>query len=134
MQMFKRRLPRALALILAGAVAIGCSAESKKARLLTRADSFFNSGDYEKAKIEYLNVLKSDPQNAVAIKRLGTIWYEQGAPLRAAPFLMKTRELLPDDTDSRSKLALVFMSVGEFDEARKEAVAILDRSRPTSRR
>ena len=128
MQTFKRRLPRVLALILAGAVAIGCSAESKKARLLTRADSFFNSGDYEKAKIEYLNVLKSDPQNATAIKRLGTIWYEQGAPLRAAPFLMKTRELLPDDTDSRAKLALVLMSVGEFDEARKEAVAILDRS------
>ncbi len=128
MQTLKRSLPRALALILAGVIAIGCSAEAKKSRLLSRADRYFDSGDYEKAKIEYLNVLRADPQDATAIQRLGIIWYEQGAPLRAAPFLLKTRELLPDDIDSRKKLALVFMSAGQFEEARKEALAILERS------
>ena len=73
-------------------------------------------------------MLRADPQDATAIQRLGIIWYEQGAPLRAAPFLLKTRELLPDDIDSRKKLALVFMSAGQFEEARKEALAILERS------
>ena len=115
-------------MILAGFVAIGCSPEAKKSRLLDRADRYFASGDYEKAKIEYLNVLRSDPQNATAIQRLGTIWYEQGAPLRAAPFLLRTQELLPDDIGSRTKLALVFMSTDQFAEARKEALSILERS------
>jgi tetratricopeptide (TPR) repeat protein len=114
MPTLKRSLPRALAIFVAGIILLGCSAESKKSRFLDRADRYFNSGDYEKAKIEYLNVLRADPRNATAIQRLGTIWYEQGAPLRAASFLLTTRDLLPDDIDSRAKLALVFMSAGQF--------------------
>ena len=109
-------------------VALGCSVEGKKARLLSGANRYFDSGDYEKAKIEYLNVLRADPQNATAIQRLGTIWFDQGAPLRAAPFLLKTRELIPDDIDTWAKLASVFMAVGQFEEARKEGLAILERS------
>jgi Tfp pilus assembly protein PilF len=127
MPTLKRILPRALAAILV-VVAVGCSAEAKKSRLLSRADRYFDSGDYEKAKIEYLNVLRADRRNAAAIQRLGAIWYEQGAPLHAAPFLLKTRELVPDDIDSRTKLASVFMATGQFEEARKEALAILERS------
>jgi tetratricopeptide (TPR) repeat protein len=107
---------------------IGCTAEAKKSRLLSRADRYFDSGDYDKAKIEYLNVLRADPQNATAIQRLGSIWYQQGAPLRAAPFLLKVRELVPDDIDSRTKLASVFLAAGQFEEARKESLAILERS------
>jgi Tfp pilus assembly protein PilF len=106
----------------------GCSIEAKNSRLLKSAERYFESGEYDKAKIEYLNVLRSDPQNAVAIQRLGTIWYEQGAPSRAAPFLLKTRELLPDDIESRTRLAQALMSVRHFEEARKEALAILEQS------
>jgi tetratricopeptide (TPR) repeat protein len=127
MQTLKRILPRALAAILVVGFAIGCS-ESKKSGFLKRADRYFDSGDYDKAKIEYLNVLRADPQNARAIQRLGTIWYEQGAPLRAAPFLLKTREFVPGDIDSRTKLASIFMATGQFENARKEALAILERS------
>ena len=123
----KRIAPWALATIMV-VVFIGCSAEAKKSRLLSRADRYFESGDYDKAKIEYLNVLRADPRNATAIQRLGTIWYEQGAPLRAAPFLLKTRELVPDDVGSRTKLASVLTAAGELEEARKEALAILERS------
>src|SRR5262245_34134358 len=128
MQTLKRSLPRVLVVLLAGAIAVGCSTESKKSRLLKSANGYFDSGDHDKAKIEYLNVLTSDPQNAIAIRRLGAIWYEEGAPLRAAPFLLKTRELLPDDISSRTKLASVLFAAGQFGEARKEALAILERS------
>ena len=126
MHTLKRMVPCALiALVVIG---VGCSAESKKSRLLSRADSYFDAGEFDKAKIEYLGVLRLDPENARAIQRLGTIWYDQGAPLRAAPFLLKARELLPDDIDSRLKLASVFMAVGQFGDARSEALAILERS------
>ena len=127
MPTLERILSRALTTALV-MVAIGCSAESKKSRLLSRADRYFDSGDYDKAKIEYLNVLRADPLNATAIQRLGTIWYEQGAPLRAAPFLLKTRELVPDDVGSRAKLASVIIAAGGLEEARSEAEAILERS------
>ena len=71
MQTLKRSLPRILAVLWAAALAFGCSAESKKSRLLKSANGYFDSGDYDKAKIEYLNVLTSDPQNAVAIPAIG---------------------------------------------------------------
>ena len=124
----KRLFPRALAAILVACVAVGCSSEGKKSGFLKRADRYFESGEYDKAKIEYLNLLRADPRNVTAIRKLGVIWYEQGAPLNAGPFLLAARELAPDDVEARTKLALVFMSVGQFAEARKEAIAILDRS------
>jgi tetratricopeptide (TPR) repeat protein len=127
MQTLKRMVPSALMLLLV-VMGFGCSAEAKKSRLLNRADTYFGAGEHDKAKIEYLNVLRVDPQNARAVQRLGSIWYDQGASLRAAPFLLKTRELIPDDIDSRVKLASVFMGVGQIEEARKEALAILEHS------
>ncbi len=100
----------------------GCSAEWRNARLKKKAEKYFESGQYDKAKIEYLNLLRADPQNAAAIRQLGIIWFEQGAPLRAIPFLMKSREVAPDDLNLRTRLAETFMALGEAGEARKEAL------------
>ena len=128
MQTLKGSLFCFLAAILVSFAAAGCSADAKKSRALTQANSYFESGEYDKAKIEYLNVLKMDPQDVTAVERLGTIWYEQGAPLHAAPFFLRTRDLAPDSVDARAKLSLILLSVGQVSEARKEAVDILDRS------
>ncbi len=118
--------PRLLIVTLLLAVAFnGCSAEAKKERRLDRAEKNFKAGDYDKAKIDYFGALQLDPKNATAIQRLGLIWSEQGAPLRALPFLLKTRELNPDDFEARKKLAVALASIGQMDEARKEAIAIL---------
>ena len=117
-----------MATLLTMMVAIGCSADASKSRALARANTYFESGEYDKAKIEYLNVLKVDPRNARAIQQLGVIWYEQGAPLNALPFLLAARDLLADDIEIRLKLASIDLSVGQFADARKESLAILDRS------
>ena len=106
----------------------GCSAEAKKARLTEQADRDFKSGEYDKAKIEYMNLLRLDPQSATAYQQLGLIWFEEGAPLRAAPFLLKARELAPNNLNNRAKLASTYLSVGAMTEARKEALAILRQS------
>ena len=92
---------------------------------LARADRYFSAGEYDKAKIEYLNLLRLDHQNVRAFQQLGFIWFEQGAPLRAIPFLVKARELAPQNIPARAKLALSFMGLGESAEARKEALSIL---------
>ena len=105
----------------------GCGAD-KKVALRERADRFFKAGEYEKAKIEYANLLQLDHDNERAIQQLGVIWLEEGAPLRAYPFLLKARELAPDDIAIRTKLARVLASLGDVAAAKEEASAVLQRA------
>ena len=65
-------------------------------------------------------------QNVTAFQQLGFIWSEQGDPFRAIPFLLKVRELAPQNKDARAKLALSLKVVGQSAEARKEALSILE--------
>ena len=103
----------------------GCFAGPKKARILERADRYFKAGEYDKAKVEYLNVLRLDNQNVTAFQQLGFIWLEQGVPLRAIPFLLKIRQLAPQNIAAWAELARGFLAVNHLAEARKEAFAIL---------
>jgi len=95
---------------------------------LNRAESDFKSGAYDKAKIEYLNVLRLGEQDATALARLGRIWLEQGDPFKAGAFLAKARELLPDDLENRLRLARALNAVGRRAEAKKEAFFVLQQS------
>ena len=117
---------RLLAAVLFAAIVSGCSREGKVSSLLQRANNYFKAGEYDSARIEYLNVLKLDPQNAIAFQRLGTIWFEEGAPIRALPFLLKAKELAPKDLSTRTILARAMMTLGDLPNARKEAEAILN--------
>jgi len=120
-----------LPIVLAGTIAIllsGCTAASKKARLADRAEKFFKAGEYDKAKIEYLNVIKIDQGNANAYARIGAMWVDEGVPMRAGAFLIKAIELAPDDTGSRLNLKQVYLAVGRTSDARKEAMTILEKA------
>jgi predicted Zn-dependent protease len=107
---------------------VGCSTEARKSRLLKSADNYFAASEYDKAKIEYLNVLKEDPQNATAIERLGTIWLQQGSPVQAVPFLLAAKRTAPENIDIRAKVARVLLYAGQFEDARSEVLAILELS------
>ena len=113
---------------LASCLATGCTKEAKRARLLNRAESDFKSGAYDRAKIEYVNVLRLGGQDVTAITRLGQMWFEQGAPRKAGAFLVKARELSPNDLENRLRLARVYDIVGERAEARKEMLFVLQQS------
>jgi len=113
-------------LLLACALFSGCSRAIKKNRIESRADQYFQSGEYEKAKIEYLNLLRLE-QNPKAFQQIGFIWMKEGAPLRAAPFLLKVKELAPENVEARTQLAIALMALGNLSEARKEAMAVLQR-------
>jgi tetratricopeptide (TPR) repeat protein len=53
------------------------------------------------------------------------MWADEGVPMRAVAFLLKARELAPADLDNRYKLALIYLRVGQANEAFKEATEIL---------
>lgn len=114
-----------LGAILAVALFAGCSAEAKKARHLGRADNHFKAGNYEKAKIEYLNALRLEQNNLRAIRQIGLIFQEQGAPLQAYRFLAKARQMAPEDLEVLMRLGLVHQAGGEFGRAREVAATIL---------
>src|SRR5437773_8869430 len=116
---------RIVTVALAVVLVTGCSKHAKTARLLRDADTYFNAGNYDKAKVSYLNVLGLDPQNAIAFERIGGMWQDDAAPLRAAPFLKKASELDPDNVENRIRLARCYLAVGAFKEAKTEVLGVL---------
>ena len=114
--------------IIAGLALCGCTAGAKKKHYAESAERAYQAGEYDKARIEYLNLLRVDPQNARASAQLGAIWAEDGAPLRAGGFLLKALELAPNDNATRRRLARVYLSIGRAADARKEALTLLQSS------
>jgi tetratricopeptide (TPR) repeat protein len=113
-------------LILAATLITACTKEARKGRLLGEADNYFKAGNYDKAKLAYLNVIQLDPQNALSFERIGAMWQDGGAPLRAAPFLDRASELAPKDVQNRIRLTRCYVATGRFAEAQKEALKVLE--------
>jgi tetratricopeptide (TPR) repeat protein len=128
MQRFNKA--RVLLLVVIAAVAgTSCSRspEAQKARHLERGEKFFARKDYKDAIIEYRNVLRIEPTNAVAIRRLGLAHYQTGQFRDAFPYLRKATELTPQDEDVRLKLGTILLVAQRPDDARAQATAVLDR-------
>src|SRR5260370_5587807 len=119
---------RIVTLILAILLVTACSKEARKARLLGEADDYFKAGNYEKAKLSYLNALPLNPQNALAFERIGAMWQDDGAPLRAAAFLKKASELDPKNVQNRIRLARCYRATGGFADGTKEALKVLEQA------
>ena len=115
------------AVILLAFAGTGCSAKAKRAYHLQRANRYFDAGQYDRAEIEYLNVLRNDPQNSPAMGRLGVIYFEEGRLQRAAFFLAKGSQMATNDLTLRLKLGYIYSAVGQFQPARDAAIFILDR-------
>ena len=114
--------------VIAGLALCGCTAGAKRRHYAESAERAYQAGAYDEARIEYMNLLRVDPQNEHANAQLGAIWAEDGAPLRAGAFLLKALELAPDDNVTRRRLARVYLSIGRAEDARKEALTLLAKS------
>jgi tetratricopeptide (TPR) repeat protein len=126
----KRNLSLLLAAVAVGLLAVagtGCSAKAKKIYHLQRANKFLAANDYDRAEIEFLNVLHNDPLNAEAIGKLGNIYFDEGRIQHAAPYLAKGSELATNDLTLRLKLGFIYSAVGKTANARAQANFILDR-------
>jgi len=118
-------LAMAMLLVVGGA---GCSAKAKKAYHLSRANRFYDASQFDRAEVEYLNVLRYDSTNALAFGRLGLIYYEQGRVQRAAYFLGKGSQLATNDLNLRLKLGFIYTSAGQLKPAQDEAIFILGKN------
>ena len=119
-----------LALLLAASLAFvstGCTAKAKKAYHLSRADKYYNAGQFGAAEIEYINALHFDQNDPQANSRLGLIYYAQGRVQRATFFLAKGSQFSPDNLELRLKLGFINSSVGQFSNALIQANYVLDK-------
>ena len=119
---------RIVVVAISAAALAGCSGEAKKARFSERGDASFEAGDYPKAKIEYLNALRADGTDTHVLRQIGTIWLEEGGPVRAFPYFVRAKELEPSDLVGRTQLAKTLVALGENTRATDEATAVLQQS------
>lgn len=90
----------------------GCSREVKKEQLLTRANESFQAGDYETAEVEYLNALRFEHTNQLAMRNLGLIAADQGRLGHAFSLLTQAKKNNPNDFQVRLKLAQCLLAGG----------------------
>ena len=107
--------------------AAGCSPEAKKEAMQAKASAFFKAGEFEKAEIEFKNLLQLDPKNAVAVEHLGLVWLERGAPWRALPYVVEAGNLSPGNRELHLKKLKIVLALGKLDEARGGALDLLRR-------
>jgi tetratricopeptide (TPR) repeat protein len=105
--------------------ATGCS-KFRTARHIGRGATYYAAGQYPSAELEYLNVLRLQPENAVATGRLGMIYFQQGRPQRAYSLLIKARDLSPENLEVRMNLALYYLGTGQIKDAWTEVNFVLD--------
>ena len=113
-----------LAILLASV--IGCSQKRQLERALARAQQFDQAGEIDKARIEYLNVLKIDPKNGPVAARLGELLFEKEEFGLAFQILSLAKELQPTNHSVRLKLGTILAVSGDHEKARKEAEAVLE--------
>src|SRR5688500_6910628 len=76
-------------------VLCACSRSSKISRHLNRGQNFFKAEKFDRAEIEFLNVLRLQPTNAVALRHLGLGYQQQGKVPQAYAHLQKASQIDP---------------------------------------
>src|SRR6476660_7443342 len=92
--------------------ATGCTKRAKANRHLQRANNYFSANQFDRAEIEYLNVMRLEPTNTVAIRNLAEIYYVNESLPRAVAFLNAAKQRDPNDVESRGKLARLMLASG----------------------
>jgi predicted O-linked N-acetylglucosamine transferase (SPINDLY family) len=82
------------------------------------------AGNLAQAEASYRNAVRAEPQNAVALYRLGTVCLKQGSFAEAALQLQAALQLAPDEAGTHSNLGIALAALG----LREEAVAAFRRA------
>lgn len=98
-----------MALAIAGLVTACGGAEERKAEYLERGRKYFEEHNYDKAKVEFKNVLQIDPKTAKPYFYLGQIEESKQQWREAFALYQKAGELDPSDIEVKKKLAKFYL-------------------------
>lgn len=105
---------------------VGCGPFRGPDAHMQRGDRFFKNREFEKAAIEYLNVARAQPTNAVAIMQFGYSCFESGKMKEAFQALLYARKCGAKSDEIAMKLALIYLWAGQHAKAREEILTVLD--------
>ncbi len=110
----------------------GCSRSAKMTRHLEQANQYYQAEEYNKAELEYVNVLRlAKKENPEVVRQLGLIYLAQGKIPQAFRFLDKAKELNPDDVATRVGLARTYLTYRQVTNALGELDFVLQKQ-PTN--
>ena len=117
------------ALVLAAALAACGGAEQRKAEHTQKAMALFEQGNFEKAAVEFKNVLQIDPKTAAPYYYLGRIEESKKNWREAFGLYQKAVETDPNYRDAQFKLAQ-FLALSREPEKAAEMLAPVAKERP----
>jgi tetratricopeptide (TPR) repeat protein len=99
--------------MLALACASGCGGvAARKARHMEKGQSYLAAENYDKARIEFRNVLQIDPKDSEALYETGVIAEKQGNVRQAAQYYQAAIDVSPDNANARFRLARLYLLSG----------------------
>ncbi|MGB5473388.1 MAG: tetratricopeptide repeat protein, partial [Gammaproteobacteria bacterium] len=125
---FLNKHGRLVAALLVTLILAGCGgAEERKAKYLERGKTYFEEQNYEKAGIEFKNVLQIDPKTAAPYYYLGRMAEQEQDWRKAFGNYSKAVELDPEYLEARVRLGRFYLLAGEAEKAQEQADAVLSR-------
>ena len=104
----------------------GCGgAEERKAKYMERGKNYFNEENYDKAKVEFKNVIQIDPKAAEPYFYLGQIEEKRSEWLKAFRSYSKAVDLNPAFVDARLRLGKFYILAKEIDNASEQIDEVL---------
>ncbi|MCH9674918.1 MAG: tetratricopeptide repeat protein [Gammaproteobacteria bacterium] len=117
------------AAVLGVSVLMGCSGgEERKAAHKQRADELYAAGDFEKARLEYKNVLQIDPDDANGRFLLARTLEKLTQWRGAFGNYERAIELDPNHIDARLGLARILLAAGEFERVQTQLDEVFQRA------
>jgi len=87
------------------------------APLVAEAQNYFSAGDYDKAEADYRQILKGDPNNALALANLAAIEMQENKLADAETHITAALAQNPDDAYNLSTVGFLKFRQQKFDEA-----------------
>ena len=104
----------------------GCGgAEERKAKYLERGKVYFEEENYDKARVEFKNVLQIDQKSAGPYFYMGKIAEKEQEWRKAFGNYSKAVELDPEHVDARIHLGRFYVLTGDVDKADEDRKSVV---------
>ena len=115
------------AMLLVASIALsGCGGrEERQAKHMEKGKAYLAQADYDKARIEFRNVLQIDPKNADAYYLSGLLEEKQNNGAKAFGNYSKVLELNPEHLDAKARLGKMYLLSNDTAKAEKMVGDIL---------
>jgi len=123
---FGKLMRKILVLLVVSLILSGCGgAESRKAKYLERGKNYLSEQNYDKAAIEFKNVLQIDPKYAEAYFQLGRAEEGRNNYRQAFGLYSKAVELNPDHLEAHIYLGRFYLLGGDLAKSKEQVDTVL---------